>query len=76
MTSAGPIDGEQGALDALLNEGNRLSAYAADDAHFRVDDAFGGWVMVRAEANEQRRVSGMIAQGRSQVGQRARSDPA
>jgi hypothetical protein len=39
-------------LDALLNEGNRLSAYAADDAHFRIDDAFRGWVMVKAEAND------------------------
>jgi hypothetical protein len=39
-------------LDALLNEGNRLSAYAADDAHFRVDDGFRGWVMVKAEAND------------------------
>jgi hypothetical protein len=39
-------------LDALLNEGSRLSAYAADDAHFRIDDAFRGWVMVKATANE------------------------
>ena len=39
-------------LDALLNEGNRLTAYAADDAHFRFEDGFGGWMMVKAEANE------------------------
>ena len=39
-------------LDQLLNEGHRLSAYAADDAHFRFDDAFGGWMMVKADANE------------------------
>jgi histidinol phosphatase-like PHP family hydrolase len=39
-------------LDALLNEGVRLAAYAADDAHFRVPDGFGGWMMVKAEANE------------------------
>ncbi len=39
-------------LDALLNEGNRLSGYAADDAHFRIDDGFRGWVMVKATANE------------------------
>lgn len=39
-------------LDALLNEGHRLSAYAADDAHFRIDDGFRGWVMVKAEAND------------------------
>ncbi len=32
--------------------GPRLTAYAADDAHFRIDDDFGGWMMVKAEANE------------------------
>ena len=39
-------------LDLLANEGHRLTAYAADDAHFRIDDGFGGWMMVKAEANE------------------------
>lgn len=39
-------------LDQLLNEGNRLTAYAADDAHFRFEDGFGGWIKVKAEANE------------------------
>ncbi|WP_040486093.1 CehA/McbA family metallohydrolase [Lutibaculum baratangense] len=39
-------------LDQLLNEGNRLLAYAADDAHFRWPDAGGGWMMVKAEGNE------------------------
>lgn len=39
-------------LDLLLNEGHKLTAYAADDAHFRVDDGFGGWMMVKAETNE------------------------
>ena len=39
-------------LDLLLNEGHRLTGYAADDAHFRIDDGFGGWMMVKAEANE------------------------
>jgi len=29
-------------LDMLLDEGHRLTAYAADDAHFRFPDAFGG----------------------------------
>ena len=37
-------------LDQLLGEGSRLSAFATDDAHFKSDDAFGGWVQVRAEA--------------------------
>jgi len=39
-------------LDALLGEGRALTAIATDDAHFRFDDACGGWVMVKAEANE------------------------
>lgn len=40
-------------LDQLLDEGRRLTAYAADDAHFKYDDGFGGWMMVKAEANER-----------------------
>ncbi|UIJ72509.1 CehA/McbA family metallohydrolase [Aurantimonas sp. HBX-1] len=39
-------------LDALLSEGHRLTGYAADDAHFKLADYNGGWMMVRAEANE------------------------
>ena len=38
-------------LEALLNEGWRLSGYAADDAHELAHDWLGGWVMVQAEAN-------------------------
>jgi predicted metal-dependent phosphoesterase TrpH len=41
-----------GLLDTLLAGGHHLHALATDDAHFEVDDAFGGWVMVKAEANE------------------------
>lgn len=41
--------------DSLYDRGIRLSAYAADDAHFKhpqgtFHDAFGGWVQVKAEA--------------------------
>ncbi|HEU0164450.1 MAG TPA: CehA/McbA family metallohydrolase [Thermomicrobiales bacterium] len=47
--------------DLLAQEGFRLSACATDDAHIEfplypntwTDDAFGGWVHVRAEALEQ-----------------------
>jgi hypothetical protein len=38
--------------DLLLTEGRRLSLCATDDAHFYEPDHFGGWVMVKAEANE------------------------
>ncbi|MBA3910964.1 MAG: phosphotransferase [Rhodobacter sp.] len=37
--------------DLLLAEGRRLSLIATDDAHFSEPDHFGGWVMVKAEAN-------------------------
>jgi predicted metal-dependent phosphoesterase TrpH len=38
--------------DLLLTEGRRLTMVATDDAHFSEPDHFGGWVMVKAEANE------------------------
>ena len=40
------------SLDLLLSEGRRYNLCATDDAHFFADDHFGGWVMVKAEANE------------------------
>lgn len=39
-------------LDLLLSEGKHLTCCATDDAHFHEDDHFGGWVMVKAEANQ------------------------
>jgi hypothetical protein len=44
-------------LDMLLTGGRRINALACDDAHWLVEgdenrDAFGGWVMVKAERNE------------------------
>ena len=38
--------------DLLLTEGRQLTLIATDDAHFHEPDHFGGWVMVKAEANE------------------------
>lgn len=43
-------------LDDLLVSGRKINALACDDAHFNIPgdenrDAFGGWVMVKAEAN-------------------------
>ena len=37
-------------LDQMLTEGQRLTAFATDDAHFRTPDHFGGWVHVKAES--------------------------
>jgi predicted metal-dependent phosphoesterase TrpH len=39
-------------LDQLLRQGRRLTAFATDDAHFKSDDAFGGWVHVKSEVLE------------------------
>jgi hypothetical protein len=50
-------------LDQLLDEGKRLTAYAADDAHFNYDDGFGGWMMVKAEANEPEALLESMKQG-------------
>lgn len=40
------------ALEHLLDLGRGLTLCATDDAHFKTDDAFGGWVMVKARANQ------------------------
>lgn len=44
-------DGVQFA-DQLLASGRRIGLIAVDDAHFACMDAFGGWLMVKAETNE------------------------
>jgi len=40
-------------LDQILNNGKELNIIATDDSHFNSDDAFGGWVMVKSEANSE-----------------------
>ncbi|HBD89694.1 MAG: phosphotransferase [Rhodobacteraceae bacterium GWE1_64_9] len=37
--------------DLLLTEGRALTVIATDDAHFSEPDHFGGWVMVKSQAN-------------------------
>jgi hypothetical protein len=37
-------------LDQLLTEGRRLTGFATDDAHFKIQDHFGGWVHVKAQS--------------------------
>lgn len=37
--------------DALLSDGRRLLALAVDDSHWKAEDAFGGWMMVKAAEN-------------------------
>jgi hypothetical protein len=51
-------------LDLLLTEGFRLNLVATDDAHFSEPDHFGGWTMVRAEANEPEALLAALKAGR------------
>ena len=55
-------------LDDILNTGRRINALACDDAHWGVEadsnrDAFGGWVMVKAQANEPQELLDALKQG-------------
>lgn len=52
-------------LDLLLSEGFRLNLCATDDAHFSEPDHFGGWVMVKAEANEPEALLAALKAGAS-----------
>jgi len=49
------VDNDRGeslmVLDHLLNQDRHLNLTAADDAHFKNPDHFGGWVMVKAPNN-------------------------
>ena len=50
--------------DALLAEGTRMGAYAADDAHFEeAPDAFGAWVQVRSEVLEPEAILAALKAG-------------
>lgn len=50
--------------DQLLAGGRRIGLIAVDDAHFACMDAFGGWVMVKAEANEPQALLDALKAGR------------
>ncbi len=49
--------------DALLAGGRRIGLIAVDDAHFACPDAFGGWLMVKAAANEPEALLGALKAG-------------
>lgn len=61
------IDNDRGeslmVLDYLLTQGRRLNLTAADDAHFRHPDHFGGWVMVKAVENSPEALLGALKAG-------------
>ncbi|MEM8592760.1 MAG: phosphotransferase [Pseudomonadota bacterium] len=50
-------------LDRLSELGLKRSVIANDDAHFRGDDHFGGWVMVKSELNEPRALLAALKAG-------------
>jgi predicted metal-dependent phosphoesterase TrpH len=61
------VDSDRGEgwylLDQLLTEGRRLTAFATDDAHFKTDDHFGGWVQVKAESLDPEALVEALKQG-------------
>lgn len=52
--------------DAMLSAGRRVTGIAVDDSHFREGafDGFGGWVMVKAEANDPDQLLDALKAGR------------
>jgi len=50
-------------LDLLLSEGRDLTIIATDDAHFTEPDHFGGWTMVKAEANDPEHLLAALKRG-------------
>jgi hypothetical protein len=54
-----------GLLDAMLARGHRLTACATDDAHFKCNDFFGGWMMVKAESLEPEALLAALRAGHS-----------
>lgn len=48
----------------LLAGGRRIGLIAVDDAHFACMDAFGGWLMVKAEANDPEALLDALKAGR------------
>ena len=51
-------------LDTLLSRGRRIWGCATDDAHFKRNDWFGGWVMVKSETLEPEALVEALKAGR------------
>ena len=49
--------------DQLLARGRHIGLIAVDDAHFACMDAFGGWVMVKAERNDPEALQAALKSG-------------
>ncbi|GAB4297615.1 MAG: CehA/McbA family metallohydrolase [Roseovarius sp.] len=60
--------------DLLLSAGRRLTLVATDDSHFATDDAFGGWVMVKAAENSPQALLEALRAGHFYASQGPRLD--
>ncbi len=49
--------------DSLLRRGRRIWGIATDDCHHRIDDRFGGWVMVKAPRLTEEEILKSLMQG-------------
>ncbi len=54
-----------GLMDAMLARGHRLTACATDDAHFKCNDFFGAWMMVKADSLEPEALLAALRAGHS-----------
>ena len=50
-------------LDQILNHGKEINIIATDDSHFHINDAFGGWVMVKSDSNSKEAILEALKKG-------------
>lgn len=50
-------------FDQILNQGRKINIIATDDSHFQTEDAFGGWIMVKAKNNNSRELLNALKKG-------------
>ncbi len=50
-------------LDQILNQGKEINIIATDDSHFHINDAFGGWVMVKSDSNSKEAILEALKNG-------------
>jgi hypothetical protein len=58
-----------GLMDAMLARGRRVTACANDDAHFKCNDFFGGWNMVKADSLDPESLLAGLRAGHSYASQ-------
>jgi len=61
------VDSDRGdgahLIDLMLSKGRKLNVIATDDAHFRTNDFFGGWVEVKSKLNEPEHLLKSLKEG-------------